>query len=62
MRGLKYKSYPERLKYLNIESLGNRRLTSDLVLYYKICNNLIDIDANDFLYFPTTVPENTDLK
>ena len=38
-----------RNKSLNIERLENRRITSDLVFYYKIYNNLIYIDAHDFL-------------
>ena len=37
LRGL---SYDERLAVLDLETLEYRRLKSDLVLYYKIINNL----------------------
>ena len=50
------------LEYLNIESFENRKITADLVFYYKICNNLTDIDDNGFCLIPITVPEDIDYK
>ena len=41
---LKYLNYIDRLKILNLESLELRRVKSDLILVYKIMNNLIDIN------------------
>ena len=40
-------SYPERLAVLNLEPLELRRLKADLVIYYKILNNLTSINLND---------------
>ena len=36
---------------LNLESLEYRRLKTDLVMYYKIIHNLIDLNCKDFLKF-----------
>ena len=35
--------YPERLVILNLEPLELRRLKTDILMYYKILNNLIPI-------------------
>lgn len=43
---IKFNSYFHRLQILNLESLENRGIKSDLILTYKIINNLIDIDQN----------------
>jgi hypothetical protein len=40
---LSHLSYPERLAALDLESLELRRLKADLVLYYKILHNLVNI-------------------
>ena len=44
---LKRLSYSERLAFLNLDSLKIRRLKSDLILYYKIFNNLVCINSCD---------------
>ena len=48
-------SYDERLKILNIDRLEIRRIKIDLVLFYKIINNLVDMDTYDFFEFSNTV-------
>ena len=45
---IKFSSYEERLNILNIEKLDSRRLRNDLVLVYKMLNNLIDMNFNEF--------------
>ena len=47
---LRHLSYPERLAALDLETLELRRLRADLVLYYKIFNNLTHIPRN---YLPS---------
>lgn len=42
------KSYNERLKILNLELLESRRIKKDLVFIYKIINNHIEINFEDF--------------
>ena len=44
---MKHLSYPERLAVLNLEPLELRKLKADLVMYYKILNNLISINFDD---------------
>ena len=39
-------SYLDRLTVLNVDSLQLRRLKSDLIMIYKIVNNLVDINDN----------------
>ena len=41
-------SYTERLDFLKLETLERRRVRTDLSLCYKIRNNLIDLDFNQF--------------
>ena len=43
----KHLSYPERLAILNLEPLELRRVKTDLLMYYKILNNLIPISPDD---------------
>ena len=43
--------YKQRLSVLNLESLEYRRLKTDLVMYYKIIHNLIDLNCEDFFKF-----------
>jgi len=40
-------SYPQRLNKLNLETLEERRLKSDLITMFKILHHIIDIDFND---------------
>ena len=41
IRSIQYLCYPEQLAVLNLESLELRKLKADLIMYYKILNNLI---------------------
>ena len=43
-----FSSYCDRLFKLNLKSLEYQRLEFDVILTYKICHCLIDIDFNDF--------------
>ena len=45
--GMKDLSYPQRLNKLNLETLEERRLKSDLITMFKILHHIIDIDFND---------------
>ena len=45
---IKYNNYEHRLKLLNINSLEYRRVKFDLILVYKIINNLIDLNFETF--------------
>ena len=38
--------YADRLKYLGLSSLENRRIRSDLIETYKIINGYYNIDAS----------------
>ena len=48
LNGIAYSSYDERLKILNIDRLEMCRIKFDLVLYYKVINNLVDMATCDF--------------
>jgi hypothetical protein len=48
-------TYSERLAALDLESLEIRRLRADLILYYKILNNLVHI-SRDLLPSAPTAP------
>ena len=45
---IRFRDYEDRRKILKIESLEYRRLKIDLILVYKIINNLIDINIPNF--------------
>ena len=45
---IKYDSYFHRLQLLNLETLELRRVKIDLIITYKIINNLVDINSTDF--------------
>jgi hypothetical protein len=47
-------SYPERLATINLESLELRRLRTDLIMYFKIINNLTPLPFSQYfkLYYP----------
>ena len=55
-------SYDERLKILNIDRLEIWRIKFDLVLFYKIVNNLVDMDTNDFFEFSNTITRGQQFK
>ena len=46
--GLTKQPYPERLKFLGLESLEKRRLYFDLCMVYTILHNENDLKVNDF--------------
>ena len=48
---LKYNNYHHRCKILNLETLEIRRVKYDLILIYKIVNNLIDLDFSSLFKF-----------
>ena len=50
MRGV---SYPDRLQTLNLKSLEERRIMYDLILLYKIINNLVDFDHTNLFSMNT---------
>ena len=43
---IKFNSYKDRFKIFNLESLEYRRVKYDLILVFKILNDLIDIEQN----------------
>ena len=48
--------YDERLKILNIDRLEIWQIKFDLVLYYKIINNHVDMNTYEFYFeFSNTV-------
>ena len=49
--GLSSSNYDDRLQKLNLKSLEHRRLAIDLVMLYKILNNLVDIDSEQLFTF-----------
>ena len=46
IHGLGHLSYPERLNYLNLQSLEIRRTRADLILVHKLCHKLVDFDIS----------------
>ena len=54
VRSLKQLSYPERLAVLNVEPLELGILKADLIMYFKIVNNLMSIYFNDHLIARTS--------
>jgi hypothetical protein len=44
-------TYQERLALLKIESLESRRLKFDIKMYFKIINNLVNVDSSKFFMF-----------
>ena len=49
--GKSFSSYNDRLSQLNLKSLQYRRIVFDLILMYKIINDLSDLKFNDFFVF-----------
>ena len=54
---IKYNSYEDRLKILNLQSLEMRRLHNDLTTVFKISANMIDLNFNQF-FSPITTKYN----
>jgi len=40
--------FPERLSYLDLQSLKRRRLTANLILTYRIIFGLVDVCMSDY--------------
>ena len=51
LRGLYHMPYASRLCQLHLDSLASRRIRADLVMCYKILNNLVCIERYHFLSF-----------
>lgn len=51
--GMQNLTYRERLNALDLEPLEERRLYRDMVMVYKIINNLVDLSPEEFFTFPT---------
>ena len=51
LQGMKLLSYMDRLVTLNASSLELRRIHSDLIMYFKIINNIVDVDVNKYFLF-----------
>ena len=49
--GQKYTSYNERLNYLGLQSLELRRIHKDLIMTFKLVNNLCKVDYSEILYY-----------
>ena len=45
---MKSLNYNDRLQRLNLESLELRRLKADLMMYYKIVHEVVDLKFDDF--------------
>lgn len=43
--------YLERLTFLNIKTLENRRICSDLTMFYKVINNVTCVDVQEYYSF-----------
>ena len=50
-----YASVSEMLNKLDFKTLTERRNESKLILFYKVLNNLVDIDTSNILYPRPTV-------
>lgn len=48
---ISYSSYNDRLKKLDLESLESRRIKNDLIFLYKIINNLVDVNFEEYFQF-----------
>ena len=53
--------YSNRLKHLKTESLEQRRLKSDLCMYYKVIFELNDLPVDDFFCFRNGITRNNGL-
>ena len=51
---ISFKSYTDRLHKLNINTLEYRRVEYDLILLYKICHNLSDLNFHDYFVYRCT--------
>ena len=56
--GMNELGYSERLKTLGAESMEQRRLKSDLCMYFKIVSELVDLPVDEFFLFKHGVTRN----
>ena len=50
--------YSDRLRSLGTESLEQRRIKSDLCMYYKVIAGLVDLPIDEFFVFKKDVTRN----
>jgi hypothetical protein len=55
LSGMSHLFYHQRLQKLNLVTLEARRLQTDLITMFKILNNYINIDFNDFFHISGNV-------
>ena len=55
-------SYEQRLQILNLESLELRRVKADLTMYFKIINNFVDLNCDDFYKFSSNATRTNGFK
>ena len=53
--GMKSLNYNDRLQHLKLDSLELRRLNADLMMYYKIVHDVVNLKFDDFLSFHSTI-------
>ena len=53
--GFKSSGYSDRLSKLNLKTLEHRRLLADLIMVFKILNQLVDIDPNLLFTFKPVI-------
>jgi hypothetical protein len=51
VREIKNKNYPDRLKYLNLDTLHFRRLRCDVIQAFRIIKGIDKVNINDFFTF-----------
>ena len=44
VRGISHLEYPDRLRYLSLQTLETRRFRADLILTYQLLHGLMDFD------------------
>ena len=52
--GLKHKSHQERLQYLELQTLESRRIKADVILFYKVINELCSLNVQNSYKFAQT--------
>jgi hypothetical protein len=61
LSGMAELQYSDRLKLLGTESLEQRRLKSDLCMYYKIMFQLVDLPVDNFFVIRNGITRNNGL-